>query len=606
MNRLVLWVGILGCVGAVGCGDDGPPPDGDAGMSDGATADARSGEDAPGVDTGRPDAPITGRCGNEVVEGDEECDDGNEDDLDACDSECRFTCGDGEVNSAEACDTAIAAGEPGACPTTCDDEDPCTSDIASGRDCLATCTAVPITDFVDGDLCCPEGASSADDADCMAMCDNGVLEAGELCDTAIADGEPGACPTTCEDDGDACTVEALSMPDTCRAECTDTLIDTTDDGTDGCCPEGATTATDSNCSAECGNGVRDTGERCDTAIPAGEPDACPVLADCDDGDPCTRDRLANAGNCRARCRTTAVTAPTDDDMCCPAGANETNDNDCAPVCGNNVRETGEACDDGNLDPGDGCDGSCMIEMSTTPTAFRITRLVLRDPHVFIDAFGCRDATDTVLGQPGANAQFQSGIDDYSLNVVSVFRPLAPAMSSTPVSLYTNGMCMADAPTDDCSPGGTEVMGTANNSSSGICYAADPMTLTGAYTAPNTPTADPGGMGCFVSSTETVSISLSGATITLEDAQVAGEYAGTRIVDGVIVGFLTFAEARAAIVPVPILGDRSLYSLLRSSDTTNGGCGSPPSDADDRDGDGMEDGWWMYLDFEADEVDWTEP
>jgi cysteine-rich repeat protein len=32
-----------------------------------------------------------------------------------------------------------------------------------------------------------------------------------------------------------------------------------------------------------------------------------------------------------------------------------------PVCGNGIKETGEACDDGNLINGDGCSGTCKIE-----------------------------------------------------------------------------------------------------------------------------------------------------------------------------------------------------------------------------------------------------
>lgn len=34
---------------------------------------------------------------------------------------------------------------------------------------------------------------------------------------------------------------------------------------------------------------------------------------------------------------------------------------CAAVCGNDRIETGEECDDGNLEPGDGCDEECMAE-----------------------------------------------------------------------------------------------------------------------------------------------------------------------------------------------------------------------------------------------------
>ncbi|MCA9546925.1 MAG: hypothetical protein KC613_21110, partial [Myxococcales bacterium] len=32
-----------------------------------------------------------------------------------------------------------------------------------------------------------------------------------------------------------------------------------------------------------------------------------------------------------------------------------------PVCGNGAVEAGEACDDGNLDAGDGCAADCTVE-----------------------------------------------------------------------------------------------------------------------------------------------------------------------------------------------------------------------------------------------------
>jgi len=92
------------------------------------------------------------------------------------------------------------------------------------------------------------------------------------------------------------------------------------------------------CFAECGNGAVEYGELCDTAIPNGQPGACPT--DCDNGDPCDIDTLLNPGTCLAHCEFTTVTEPIHGDGCCPEGANAINDNDCLPACGNDVCEDG--------------------------------------------------------------------------------------------------------------------------------------------------------------------------------------------------------------------------------------------------------------------------
>lgn len=79
----------------------------------------------------------------------------------------------------------------------------------------------------------------------MAVCGNGILEADELCDTTIAAGQPGACPSTC-DDADACTVDTLSGAE-CSATCEHTLLAAKDG--DGCCPPGVGTDADNDCKA---------------------------------------------------------------------------------------------------------------------------------------------------------------------------------------------------------------------------------------------------------------------------------------------------------------------------------------------------------------------
>ena len=72
--------------------------------------------------------------------------------------------------------------------------------------------------------------------------------------------------------------------------------------------------------------------------------------------------------------------PLSGDGCCPAGATANVDSDCPPVCGNGVLESGESCADANTTAGDACDAACRLE--TTPTAFRMSDLDLRDPHIY--------------------------------------------------------------------------------------------------------------------------------------------------------------------------------------------------------------------------------
>jgi hypothetical protein len=93
-------------------------------------------------------------------------------------------------------------------------------------------------------------------------------------------------------------------------------------GGDGCCPAGCSQASDSDCSATCGDGVVDDGETCDGN--------CPTT--CDDGQVCTRDTLrGSAANCNVSCRFDPITVCQGGDGCCPDGCTNTNDSDCTCV-----------------------------------------------------------------------------------------------------------------------------------------------------------------------------------------------------------------------------------------------------------------------------------
>jgi cysteine-rich repeat protein len=260
--------------------------------------------------------------------------------------QCMAVCGDGEVTGAEHCDTAIAAGETGACVTACEALDACTETVLAGEACDRHCEPVPITAFNTGDDCCPEGADATEDGDCTSICDNGVIEEGETCDPAAS------CITTCTSPNVCLRAMPFGAASDCTAECALIPIMECDDG-DGCCPNGCTQTVDDDCSATCGDGVIDDGETCE----AGSSTPCP--ATCDDGNACTDDvRTGSEANCNVVCTHTDVTQPEDSDGCCPDSANANNDDDCDPVCGNGAREGSEVCD-GN------CPSSCSDGMVCT-------------------------------------------------------------------------------------------------------------------------------------------------------------------------------------------------------------------------------------------------
>jgi cysteine-rich repeat protein len=264
---------------------------------------------------------------------------------------CTVGCGDGRVAGNELCDTGIASGEEGACPTSCDTEDPCVVGTLEGSECLARCTEREITQPIGGDGCCPDGATANNDSDCPSVCGNEMIEPGESCDP------PGSCPTeqSCTPSGTCLQAELTGDPDTCTAVCSMSDIQQCVSD-DGCCPDGCDYDSDLDCPEPvlCGNGDVDPGETCD---PPGD---CPTA--CDDGNACTRDVLSgSAAECTAKCRFPDIDQPADGDGCCPPGANANTDDDCDPICGNGILEGGETCDDDNTDPLDGCGPTCQVE-----------------------------------------------------------------------------------------------------------------------------------------------------------------------------------------------------------------------------------------------------
>ncbi len=506
------------------------------------------------------------------------------------DTDCNPLCGNSVVESGETCDP------PGSCPTVCNDGNACTIDTLSGSaaTCTAACDATPIVACQNGDGCCPVSCNMLNDNDCSANCGNSVVEPGETCDP------PGTCPTVCSD-GNACTTDTLSGSAlNCNAACSYPAIVACQGG-DGCCPAGCNANNDSDCTPLCGNSVVESGETCDP------PSSCPST--CFDGIACTADLLSGSSlTCNASCSNPVITTCTHGDGCCVAGCNALQDNNCPAVCGNNVTEPGETCDDGNLLPDDGCDGTCHLE--DLPTVFRVNWIALRDPHMYIrPLFTCYDCTDNaVLGTPSVNSQMNTNISTdedadgaLDLSLVLVFRPLDQTALYTGPAEAGEAVCTPPMATTVCDvdPGNPLRSTTITNLDSGTCLSPYPATVRPFTPAVANTVAPP---VCFTTDLTDIVLIISGTPVVLGHAQFAANYDGnpaTTLIAGLIRGFMSEAQAQATMVDLGALGSRPLSDLLQPD-----ACGS--GDDRDFDLDGTTRGWWFYLNFTAAKVTWVGP
>jgi hypothetical protein len=181
----------------------------------------------------------------------------------------------------------------------------------------------------------------------VPACGNGRVDGRERCDIAIAQGDEGACPDGCSA-RDGCLAEEL-VGQRCGARCVPVEITESVPG-DGCCPNGATPETDSDCSANCGNGVTEEGETCDP------PESCPSQESCSTHKACTTAHLTGAADsCSARCQELPIEICESGDACCPKGCSAELDRDCSSAAEPPPR--GTSAEAGTASPGS--DSVCM-------------------------------------------------------------------------------------------------------------------------------------------------------------------------------------------------------------------------------------------------------
>ncbi len=312
---------------------------------------------------------ITPVCGNGIVDPGEECDDGNQDNFDACRNDCTLPfCGDGIVDAGEQCDDGNMDNTDG-CRNDCtvpvcgdgivDPGEECDDgNLVETDGCHSDCTVARCGDgYLDPGEQCDDGNNIDGDgcqANCMyPICGDGILDAGEQCDDGNNISGDG-CNANCGNE--FCGDGILTPPEQC------------DDGNnidgDGC---------QANCmNPRCGDGILDAGEQCDDGNNING-DGC--QADCmnprcgdgipDAGEQCDDGNNINGDGCQANCALPVCgDGIVDAGEQCDDGNNISGDGcqaDCSlPFCGDGILDTGEQCDDGNNISGDGCQADCRL------------------------------------------------------------------------------------------------------------------------------------------------------------------------------------------------------------------------------------------------------
>jgi fibro-slime domain-containing protein len=230
---------------------------------------------------------VNATCGNGIVEGAEECDDGNTISGEGCTSDCKLesdwacpkpgepcistvVCGDGRISGAEICDD---------------------HNIVDDDGCSANCSAV-----TPGWVCLVAGAR------CQPKCGDGLLKGWEQCDDGNTDAGDGCSATCLVETGFACPTAGQPCHVTVCGDGNKEGAESCDDGNtvpgDGCTMDCkaepvCTGNLDINgCTSPCGDGLKLPEEECDDGNRSS-------------GDGCSADCKLEAGwNCKVVAETT--------------------------------------------------------------------------------------------------------------------------------------------------------------------------------------------------------------------------------------------------------------------------------------------------------------
>jgi len=245
--------------GATACGDDDS-----GGNSNNVNVNDNENQNSQGV------------CGDGNVDSGEACDDGasNSDSIaGACRTDCREPwCGDSVTDPGEDCDDGNGVNTDGCLSACAGADDCCVANVCGDGYQNQTIVGGDLVEMCDDGNTVDDAVCSADCAQDMTLCGDGSVDQGEECDSGATNSDtvPDACrrnchPASCgdgvQDSGESCDGSDLG---------TDTCGNLGEDFTSGTlsCVAGCTR--DTSLCTECGNGVVEWNEVCDGTNFAGE------------------------------------------------------------------------------------------------------------------------------------------------------------------------------------------------------------------------------------------------------------------------------------------------------------------------------------------------
>jgi hypothetical protein len=257
--------------------------------------------------------------------------------------DCKICSSVTQCNDNNACTTDNCSG--GVCSySALSNCKPCTNvsqcadtDNSTSKGCTnGKCVYTKKTSCGTGDYYCPPGCTYSNDHDCPTVCNNGIREGAEKCDTNDLGG------------ANCIGVQGPAYTGTlkCLSNCS---FDTSS------CVSSCTCPSDSN---PCTTDICDSNNVC-RHVPS--TNCCQFSSECNDNKISTNDVCLSNNTCSF----TTIILCLHNDGYCPSGCNSLNDNNCPIVCGNGYREAGETCDDGDTTGGDGCSSSCAVESGWT-------------------------------------------------------------------------------------------------------------------------------------------------------------------------------------------------------------------------------------------------